>query len=224
MAQFDRLTVYNTMLKEGMLPLFYHADVDVAQRIVGALAAGGSHLIEFTNRGDRAIEVFTALAKHIQQQQPQVILGVGSVEDAATAALYAAYGANFIVGPTFNAEVARFCNRRKLAYIPGCGTLNEIATAEEHGVEIVKAFPGSAVGGPGFVKAVLGPRPWSRIMPTGGVTPDEDNLRGWFDAGVACVGMGSRLVRGDWVRAGDYGKITDLTQSTLALINTIRGA
>lgn len=222
MAQFDRLTVYNTILADGMVPLFYNSDIKVVQQVVAALANGGSHVFEFTNRGDYAIEVFSALSKNCSAQHPNMIVGVGSVEDAATAALYAAHGANFIVGPTFSEAVARFCNRRKLPYIPGCGSLNEIALAEEWGAEIVKAFPGSAVGGAGFVKDVLAPRPWSGIMPTGGVSPDEANLREWFKAGVCCVGMGSQLVRKDWIKAGEFAKIQELTTTTLALIQKIR--
>lgn len=223
MARFDRLTVYNTLINNGMVPLFYHADVEVAKQIVAALSKGGSRVLEFTNRGDFAIEVFSALIKHCAVHQPEMIIGVGSVEDAGTAALFAAHGAEFVVGPTFNADLARFCNRRKLAYIPGCGSLNEIATAEEWGAEIVKAFPGSAVGGPGFVQAVLAPRPWSKIMPTGGVTPEEDNLKSWFNAGVACVGMGSQLIRSDWIKQGKFDEIEKLTRETLARIHAIRG-
>lgn len=224
MARFDRLTVLNTVLADGMVPLFYHADLAVAQRVAGALAEGGGHILEFTNRGDFAIEVFSPLIKHAAQAHPDLIIGVGSVEDAPTAALYIAHGANFIVGPNFNEEIARLCNRRKIPYMPGCGTVNEITRAEEWGVEIVKAFPGSAVGGPGFVKAVLGPRPWTRIMPTGGVSPDEDNLRGWFEAGVACVGMGSKMVRKDLIQTEDYAALTTLVRETLALIDTIRAS
>ena len=223
MARFDRLTVYNTILADGMVPLFYHSDLTIAQQIVAALSKGGSRILEFTNRGDFAIEVFSPLVKYTAEHHPDMIVGVGSVEDAPTAALFLAHGANFIVGPTFNAEVARLCNRRKIAYMPGCGSLNEIAIAEEWGAEIVKAYPGMAVGGPGFVKAVAGPRPWTRIMPTGGVSPDEDNLRSWFEAGVACVGMGSKLIRKDWIATGDYDAIQNLTQSTLKLIQSIRG-
>ncbi|MBK9122107.1 MAG: bifunctional 4-hydroxy-2-oxoglutarate aldolase/2-dehydro-3-deoxy-phosphogluconate aldolase [Chloroflexi bacterium] len=224
MAQFDRMTVYNTILQDGMVPLFYHPDADVAQKVVGALSTGGSHVVEFTNRGDFAIEVFSQLVKYCRANHPTMIVGVGSVEDEATAALYAAHGANFIIGPTFNEAVARMCNRRKLPYVPGCGDLNTIAAAEEHGAEFVKMFPGSAVGGPGFVKAVLAPRPWSKIMPTGGVTPDETNLREWFDAGVACVGMGSQLIQSGWIKAGAFDKIADLTAATLELIRRIRSA
>jgi 2-dehydro-3-deoxyphosphogluconate aldolase/(4S)-4-hydroxy-2-oxoglutarate aldolase len=222
MAQFDRLTVYNTVIEDGMVPLFYHSDIETAKKLLSALANGGSRVLEFTNRGDFAIEVFSELIKYANKHHPQMIIGIGSVEDAATAAIYALHGANFIVGPTFSEDVARFCNKRKLGYMPGCGSLNDIALAEEYGAEIVKAFPGSAVGGPGFIKAVLGPRPWSHIMPTGGVTADEDNLRSWFDAGVVCVGMGSGLVKKDWVNAGDYDKIEKLTTKTLDLIKQIR--
>lgn len=222
MARFDRLTVFNTILADGMVPLFYHSDLETAKKIVGALAQGGSHLLEFTNRGDFAIEVFGPLVKYCAQQHPAMIIGVGSVEDAPTAALFLAHGANFIVGPTFQPEIARVCNRRKVAYIPGCGSVNEIASAEEWGAEIVKVFPGSSVGGPDFVRAVLGPRPWSRIMPTGGVRTDEDNLRTWFAAGVACVGMGSGLIRSSLVAAGDFDTLAADTRAALETISSIR--
>ncbi len=222
MARFDRLTVLNTIIADGMVPLFFHPDSDIVIQTAGALAAGGSRVLEFTNRGDFAIEVFSALVKHAAEHFPQLIIGIGSVEDAPTAALFIAHGANFVVGPTFNEEVARLCNRRKIAYMPGCGSLNEIATAEEWGVEIVKSFPGSAVGGPSFVKAALGPRPWMRIMPTGGVTADEDNLRAWFDAGVACVGMGSGLVSNAIIESQDFATLTANTRAVLERIQMLR--
>ncbi|HEX2907941.1 MAG TPA: bifunctional 4-hydroxy-2-oxoglutarate aldolase/2-dehydro-3-deoxy-phosphogluconate aldolase [Phototrophicaceae bacterium] len=222
MARFNRLAVLNTVLADGLVPLFYQADLSVAQKITAALAIGGSRLLEFTNRGDFAIEVFSGLIQYCAQAYPQMIIGVGSVEDAPTAALYLAHGANFVVGPTFQEEVARLCNRRKVAYLPGCATLTEITRAEEWGVEIVKVFPGGAAGGPEFIRDVLGPRPWSRLMPTGGVSPDEDNLRAWFQAGVACVGLGSKLIRIEWVKAGDFDAITTLTQTTLQQIRQLR--
>jgi len=221
MARFDRLTVYNALLNDGMLPLFYHADSALVKNVAGALARGGSRLLEFTNRGDGAISVFIDL---MNTAPKDLIVGVGSIEDAATAALYLAYGANFVVGPNFNPEIARLCNRRKVAYMPGCTTVTEIATAEEHGAEIVKLFPADAFDGPAFVKAVLAPRPWTRIMPTGGVSPDEANLRKWFEAGVACVGMGSKLIRADWLKAGEFAALENLTAQTLTTIQTIRGA
>ena len=222
MARFDRLTVLNTVLADGMVPLFYDGDIERAKATAGALARGGSRVLEFTNRGDFAIEVFSALVKHAAKEYPDLIIGIGSVDDPATAALFMAHGANFVVGPTLSEDIARVCNRRKVAYMPGCGSLNDIAVAEELGAEIVKMFPGGAAGGPGFVKDVLAPRPWSRIMPTGGVTPEEDNLKTWFDAGVACVGMGSRLLRSDWIKTGNFDGIAEQTAATLALIKRIR--
>jgi len=148
-------------------------------------------VVEFTNRGDSAPRVLAELAQTVAESAPDVILGVGTVVDAPTAALYLSAGANFVVGPILNPEIARLCNRRKVAYMPGCGSAIEISQAEELGVEIVKVFPGSSVGGPGFVKAVLAPMPWTRIMPTGGVDASEESIRAWFGAGVACVGIGS---------------------------------
>jgi 2-dehydro-3-deoxyphosphogluconate aldolase/(4S)-4-hydroxy-2-oxoglutarate aldolase len=223
MARFDRLTVYNTLIHSGMLPLFYQSDIDVAKQITAALVAGGCMALEFTNRGDFAIQVFSELAQQAATTQRNLIIGAGSIEDAPTAALFIAHGANFIVGPNFNPEIARLCNRRKIAYIPGCGSVSEIGEAEEMGAEIVKLFPADALNGQAFIKAVLGPRPWTRIMPTGGVSSDEDNLRGWFKAGAVCVGMGSKLIRDEWIKSNNYDAITELTRTTLELIGNIQG-
>jgi len=159
MAKFTRMQVLNAITDTGLVPVFYNKDVEVAKRIVDACAAGGAKAVEFTNRGDFAYEVFAELVKYCQESRPEIIMGVGSVIDAPTAALYLAHGANFIVGPILNPEVARVCNRRKVSYSPGCGSASEISQAEELGVEIVKVFPGGEVGGPKFVKAVLGPMP-----------------------------------------------------------------
>lgn len=222
MARFDRLTVYNTLISDGMLPLFYHADVQLVKQVAGALALGGARVMEFTNRGDFAINVFDELVQHCTKVHPDLVIGIGSIEDEATAALYLAHGANFVVGPNFNSSIARLCNRRKIAYIPGCGSVTEIAQAEEYGAEIVKLFPADSLGGADFVKAILGPRPWTRIMPTGGVSPEEDNLRPWFDAGVAAVGMGSKLIRTDWLKSSDFKAMQQLVKATLDLIRTIR--
>lgn len=223
MARFSRLEVVTTMLDLGLVPVFYHEDVDVAKEVVTACAAGGARVVEFTNRRDFAVEVFSVLSQQFSQVDPGVILGVGSVIDAPTAAMYIANGANFVVGPLLNPEIARLCNRRKIAYIPGCGSVTEISQAEELGVEIVKVFPGSSVGGPGFVRAVLGPCPWTRIMPTGGVDATEESITEWFGAGAASVGIGSKLVRKDLVAARDWPEITANVQRVLAWIKEARG-
>jgi 2-dehydro-3-deoxyphosphogluconate aldolase/(4S)-4-hydroxy-2-oxoglutarate aldolase len=222
MARFDRLTVLNAIVETGLVPVFYNGDLEVSKQIATACAAGGAKVVEFTNRGDRAWNVFTQLVEWAEKAQPAVILGVGSVIDAPTAALYIGSGANFVVGPVLNPEVARLCNRRKVAYMPGCGSASEISEAEELGVEIVKVFPGAEVGGPGFVKAILGPMPWTRIMPTGGVGATEESIRGWFGAGVTCVGIGSKLITKELVAAGDYDGISKTVAQVLVWIQTAR--
>lgn len=222
MARFKRLEVLTTIVDVGLVPVFYHPDVEVAKHIAAACASGGARVVEFTNRGDFAPEVFKELSLYLAREHPDVILGVGSVVDAPTAALYIAHGANFVVGPLLNPEVARLCNRRKIAYSPGCGSASEISTAEELGVEIVKVFPGTSVGGPSFVRSVLGPCPWTSIMPTGGVDATEESIMAWFGAGVACVGIGSKLVRKEWVAAGDWMAITAQVRKVLAWIQKAR--
>lgn len=222
MARFTRLEVYNTMLSTGLVPVFYDANVEVAKMVVEACSAGGASVVEFTNRGDFAPEVFKQLSQYFGKTSPEIILGVGSVIDEPTAALYIAYGANFVVGPLLNETIARVCNRRKVAYIPGCGSVSEISYAEELGAEIVKIFPGDSTGGPGFVKAVLGPCPWTRIMPTGGVDATEESIKEWFKAGVACVGIGSNLIRKDLVAAGNWAEITALVRQVLDWIKEVR--
>ena len=223
MARFTRLEVLNAIVETGLVPVFYHRDVEVAKKVVAACAAGGARLVEFTNRGDFAPLVFTELAQFVAKANPKLILGVGSVIDAPTAALYIASGANFVVGPILNPEVARFCNRRKIAYCPGCGSASEISEAEELGVEIVKVFPGDSVGGPNFVKSILGPCPWTRIMPTGGVEATKESITAWFKAGVTAVGIGSNLIRKEWVEAGNYDAIASKTAELLAWIREARG-
>jgi 2-dehydro-3-deoxyphosphogluconate aldolase/(4S)-4-hydroxy-2-oxoglutarate aldolase len=222
MARFSRLEVLNTIIDIGLVPVFYHADAEVTKNVLKACAEGGARVFEFTNRGDFAPEVFKELSQYLAKERPEIILGVGSVIDEPTAALYIAHGANFVVGPVLNEAVARLCNRRKVAYMPGCGSASEISYAEELGVEIVKVFPGSSVGGPAFVKAVLGPCPWTRIMPTGGVDATEESIKAWFEAGVACVGIGSKIMRKDLIAAGNWDEITRNVHQVLDWIKKVR--
>jgi len=218
MAYFNRLHVLNTFMEQKIVPLYYHSDPEIVKKVVKACFDGGARLFEFTNRGDFAHEVFTEVNKWCLKTCPGMIMGVGSVVEPATAALYIQLGANFIVSPSLNPDMAKICNRRKIAWMPGCGTLSEINTAEELGCEIVKVFPGKESGGPSFVKAIKGPCPWSNIMPSGGVSPDEENLKAWFDAGVACVGLGSKITPKDKIEAGDFDYIKDKIKHSFDII------
>lgn len=209
------------MKETGLVPLFYHNDIATSKEVLRACYKGGSRLLEFTNRGDFAHEVFAELNKFAKEKLPEMILGVGSVNDAGTAALYLQLGANFVVSPMLHDDIARVCNRRKVLWAPGCGTVTEISHAEELGAEIVKIFPGSQLG-PGFIKAVKGPCPWSSIMPTGGVTADEENLKKWFEAGATCVGMGSKLITSTFLANENYEGLQQHVKNTLGLIKSIR--
>jgi len=219
----DRMAVLTAMMDQGVIPVFYHPDAEVCKKVIQACADGGAPCIEFTNRGDFASHVFYEVTKHFATADERVIMGVGSIVDAPTAGIYIANGAKFVVGPILNADVAKVCNRRKIPYSPGCGSASEISYAEELGCEIVKVFPGSSVGGPDFVKAVLGPMPWTRIMPTGGVDPDEASVKKWFGAGIVAAGMGSKLITQELLDAGDYAGITAKVRETVDLIKKVRG-
>ncbi|MBN1440436.1 MAG: bifunctional 4-hydroxy-2-oxoglutarate aldolase/2-dehydro-3-deoxy-phosphogluconate aldolase [Anaerolineales bacterium] len=224
MARFQRLDVTNTLLETGLLPLFYNGDLDTAVEIAAACSRGGARALEFTNRGEAAYPVFVELVKRFAQADPALILGVGSVVDAPTAALYLAAGANFIVGPNLNPEISRLCNRRKLLYVPGCATETEIAAAEELGAEICKIFPADAVGGPKFIKAVMAPCPWHRLLATGGIDASEASVSEWIKAGAAVLGMGSKLISAPLVQARDFDGIAAKTADCLRWIRKARGA
>ena len=208
MAKFSRIDVVLEMKGIGIVPVFYHKDPSVCKNVLKSAYEGGIRVFEFTNRGDYAHELFSELNKWAEKETPEMIIGTGSVVDSATAALYIQLGSNFIVSPILNPEMAKVCNRRKILWIPGCGSLSEINQAEELGAEIVKIFPGLATGGPDFVKAVAGPCPWTTIMPTGGVEPTMENLREWFEAGVACVGIGSNLITKELIQKKDWKGLT----------------
>ncbi|MCB0485183.1 MAG: bifunctional 4-hydroxy-2-oxoglutarate aldolase/2-dehydro-3-deoxy-phosphogluconate aldolase [Flavobacteriaceae bacterium] len=221
MARFSRIQVIQVMEQTGLVPLFYHTDVELGKKVLRACYNGGARLMEFTNRGDYAHEVFSELNKFCEKELPEMIMGVGSVTDAGTASLYLQLGANFVVTPVLREDIAVVCNRKKVLWSPGCGTLTEISKAEELGCEIVKLFPAEVLG-PSFVKAIKGPCPWTKIMPTGGVTTDEENLKMWFQAGVTCVGMGSKLISKEIIESGDFTVLEKEVKKTLDIINGLR--
>ena len=221
MAKYSRIEVATVMKESGMVPLFYHPDIELGQKVLKACYDGGARLMEFTARGDFAFEVFSELNKYAIQELPGMIMGVGSITDAGAASTFMQMGANFIVTPSLREDIAIVCNRRKVLWSPGCGSLTEINNAEELGCEIVKLFPGSTYG-PGFVKAIRGPQPWTSIMPTGGVSTEESNLKGWFDAGVICVGMGSKLISKEILTDKDFVGLEDKVCKTLEIISNLK--
>lgn len=221
MARFNRIEVALKMKETGLVPLFYQPDIDIAKKLLKAIYSGGARIFEFTNRGDYAHKIFEELYLYAAEHMPELIMGVGSVPDAGTASLYMQLGANFVVTPAFRRDVAQVCNRRKVLWSPGCGSLTEICDAEELGCEIVKLFPGSVYKA-GFIKSIKGPQPWTNIMPTGGVSADPENLKAWFNAGAYCVGMGSKLIVKESDGTYDYDRIESLTRTVLQTIQEIR--
>lgn len=222
MARFNKMQVLDAIVSTGMVPVYYNKDVEIAKQVVKACYEGGVRGFEFTNRGDFAHEVFAELIKFATKECPELVLGVGSIVDAGTASLYLQLGANFVVGPLFNPEIAKVCNRRLVPYTPGCGSVSEIGFAQEVGCDLCKIFPAGNVGGPSFVKNIKAPMPWSMIMATGAVEPTEENLSAWFKAGVTCVGMGSKLFPKEMIAAGNWEAISTLCRDALATIKKYR--
>ena len=222
MARFNKMQVLDAIVSTGMVPVYYNKDVEIAKQVVKACYEGGVRAFEFTNRGDFAHEVFAELIKFATKECPELVLGVGSIVDAGTTSLYLQLGANFVVGPLFNPEIAKVCNRRLVPYTPGCGSVSEIGFAQEVGCDLCKIFPAGNVGGPSFVKNIKAPMPWSMIMATGAVEPTEENLSAWFKAGVTCVGMGSKLFPKEMIAAGNWEAISTLCRDALATIKKYR--
>lgn len=215
MSRFDKTQVIQKIGDTRIVPVFYNSSADVAVQVIKACYDGGIRAFEFTNRGDFAHEVFAAVAKYTARECPEMALGAGSITDAPTAALYMQEGADFIVGPLFNPDVAKVCNRRCVPYVPGCGSVTEVGFAQEAGCDIVKVFPGDVLG-PKFVKAMLAPMPWTKVMVTGGVEPARENLTGWKNAGAFCAGMGSKLFPKDRIENKDWAYITDKCKEALS--------
>lgn len=221
MAKYDKIQVLTAIKETGIVPVFYNGDVEVSKKVLKACYDGGIRAFEFASRGDFAQEVFGELMKYANAELPGMILGIGSVVDPATAAMYIQLGANFVVGPLFNPAIAPICNRRNIPYAPGCGTVTEVGMAQEAGCDLCKVFPGDVLG-PAFVKGLRAPMPWSKLMVTGGVKPTRENLEGWFKAGVYCVGMGSNLFPADAIAACDWARISALCAEALKIVKEVR--
>ena len=221
MAKYDKIQVLTAIKETGIVPVFYNGNLEISKNVLKACYEGGIRAFEFANRGDFAQEVFGELVKYANKELPGMIVGIGSVVDPGTAALYIQLGANFVVGPLFNPAIAPICNRRNIPYAPGCGSVSEVGAAQEAGCDLCKVFPGDVLG-PAFVKGLRAPMPWSKLTVTGGVKPTRENLEGWFKAGVFCVGMGSNLFPKDVIAAGEWSKISDLCRDALAIVKEVR--
>ena len=221
MAKYDKIQVLTAIRETGIVPVFYNGNLEISKNVLKACYEGGLRAFEFANRGDFAQEVFGELVKFANKELPSMIVGIGSVVDPGTAAMYIQLGANFVVGPLFNPAIAPICNRRNVPYAPGCGSVSEVGAAQEAGCDLCKVFPGDVLG-PAFVKGLRAPMPWSKLMVTGGVKPTRDNLEGWFKAGVFCVGMGSNLFPKDVIAAGQWSKISDLCREALDIVKEVR--
>lgn len=217
MARFDKITTFSKIAETRMVPVFYHGDIAIAQKVIKACYDGGVRVFEFTNRGDFAHEVFSNIIKFASVECPEMIIGIGSIVDSATASIYLQLGANFVVGPLFNPEIAKVCNRRSIPYIPGCGSVSEVGFAQEMGCDLCKIFPGD-VYGVNFVKGLMAPMPWSKLMITGGVEPTKENLTNWIRAGAFCVGMGSKLFPKNKIMEKDWIYITEKCREALKYI------
>ena len=221
MAKYSKQQVIEKMKETGMVPVFYNADIETSKKVLKACYDGGVRAFEFTNRGDKAAEVFAQLRKYADAELPGLILGIGSISFPRDARRFIKLGANFVVGPQYNPCIPFWCKLAHVPYMPGCGTVSEVGRAQRAGCDVCKVFPGDVLG-PAFVKGLRAPMPWSQIMVTGGVKPTEENLSGWFKAGVTCVGMGSNLFPKDVIAAGEWSKITELCANALSIIKNVR--
>jgi 2-dehydro-3-deoxyphosphogluconate aldolase/(4S)-4-hydroxy-2-oxoglutarate aldolase len=221
MSSLPRNRVIEEILMVGLIPVFYNNQIDVSQKVAEACSKGGANVLEFTNRGNRAHIVFSKLASWCDRELPEIILGTGTILDIATASLYINNGANFIVGPSFNPDVAKICNKHKVLYIPGCQTPTEISEAEKLGAEIIKLFPANVVT-PKFIETILGPMPQTLIMPSGGVRLDREEITKWIKSGAIALNMGSDIIKKDLVEQGNYEEIKKNVQKCLSWIREAR--
>jgi len=203
-----------------LVPLFSHEDAEIAQQVVHTVYRGGIRVFEFTNRRKNSFETFQQLVSQ-RKQYPEMMLGVGTVMDGATTTKFIQAGADFIVSPILKPEMAEVCKKHSKPWIPGCGTLTEIVTANELGAEVIKLFPGSVLG-PGFVSAVMPVVPDLQLMITGGVEPTKENLNAWFTAGAMCVGLGSQLFTKEIIDKKDWSQLQQKVEQSIAIIQQLR--
>ena len=208
---------------QGLLPPFNHPDEKTAKQILDAIYAGGLRIIEYTNRSTNAPDVFASLVAYAAKNLPELVIGVGTIMNAKQAKQFHKAGARFIVAPTLNLEVGVYCAKHDLLWCPGAGTATEVIQAHDWGASLVKLFPAEILG-PAFVRALKGPCPWTKVMPSGGVTLDEKNLEEWFNSGVECVAIGSQLFSKEIMKDGNMALLEERIAWLLSAIKKIRNS
>jgi 2-dehydro-3-deoxyphosphogluconate aldolase/(4S)-4-hydroxy-2-oxoglutarate aldolase len=221
MKRLTKEEIFQLAATQGLLPPFNHTDEKVAIKILDAIYAGGLRIIEFTNRSENALAVFKSLVKHTEKNLPGLVLGIGTIMNAKQAKQFYKAGAQFIVAPILTKEVGDYCVRNEILWIPGAATPTEIVQATEWGSDLVKIFPAETLG-PSFVKALRGPCPWVKVMPSGGVTLDEENIRQWFTSGVVCIAIGSLLFSKEIMQDGNFELLTQRIEWLLSTIKNVR--
>jgi 2-dehydro-3-deoxyphosphogluconate aldolase/(4S)-4-hydroxy-2-oxoglutarate aldolase len=217
---FTQQQIVDQIKNTGIVPLFTHDNADDAQQVIEAAYRGGVKAFEFTNRRSNSYEVFKHLVS-VKKKYSDLMLGIGTIMDAATTQKFIEVGADFIISPILKLEMAPVCAKNKIPWIPGCATLTEIVTAKENGAEIIKVFPGSVLG-PGFVSSIMPVVPDLKLMITGGVEPNEKNLSAWFKAGATCVGMGSQLFTKEILAEKNWTLLEQRVKECLAIAEQVR--
>ena len=220
MKTFSSNSIQEAMRTSGLVPLFTHDDAAIAKEVVQAAYRGGVRVFEFTNRRKNAFDVFAEILRY-GEKFPDLMLGIGTILDAATTKKFIDAGAHFIISPILKLEMAEYCLQHDRPWIPGCATLTEIVTAKEHGAKVIKIFPGSVLG-PGFVSSVLPVIPDLQLMITGGVEPTEASLSAWFKSGAMCVGMGSQLFTKEILETKNWPLLQHRIEEALAIIKRVK--
>ena len=215
--KFTKEELYAKLSEVPIMPLFNHSDLALSKAVVKACYDGGIKVFEYTNRGEGAALIFAELVKYIRQELPDMAIGIGTVFNAEEAEYFVNLDTDFIVQPILNPAVGAVCNKYKIAWMPGVMTISEIYNAQQAGADIIKIFPANVLG-TAFIKALKAPMPHAKVMVTGGVEPNEENLKGWFSAGVTAVGMGSQLFPKEVLASENYQQIEEVVKKCVAMV------
>ncbi len=214
-------TILSLIPQQGILPLYFYKDVSVSIEVLKALYSAGIRAVEYTNRGEAALQNFKEMRKVCDSELKGMYLGIGTIKNGEMAQTFIDAGTDYIICPGLIESVAAVADKNNMLWVPGCMTPTEIIRAETLGASMIKLFPGNILG-PGFMSAIKELFPGLSFMPTGGVELDKDNISAWFKAGVCAVGMGSKLITKQLLEAKDYAQITKDTEKVLAIIQSIK--